>query len=231
MVALAASPIAQIVIPMFSGPDLDGFATKIQNVVADLASKRPCGWIVDLRGNGGGNIWPMMAGVGPILGEGEPGGVLRASGAKDKWFYENGRAGLRSDTEHPYFAKTTGAPVNLKDAPPVAVLIDRETGSSGEGIAVAFRGRSGTRFFGETTYGVATSTFPYALSDGAQLFLVTGVMVDRKDNEYPLGVKPDQEILSDVSISTSDPVIRAASEWLPPVRGHAVPPETNAGLT
>jgi len=214
MVALAASPIAQIVIPMFSGPDLGGFATKIQNVVADLASKKPCGWIVDLRGNGGGNIWPMMAGVGPILGEGEPGGVLHAGGARDKWFYENGRAGMRGDAEHPYYAKTTGAPVRLNGSPPVAVLIDRETGSSGEGIAVAFRGRSDTRFFGEATYGVATSTFPYALSDGAQLFLVTGVMVDRKGNEYPFGIKPDQEILSDVSISTSDPVIGAASEWL-----------------
>jgi carboxyl-terminal processing protease len=99
-------------------------------------------------------------------------------------------------------------------APAAAVLIDRETGSSGEGIAVAFRGRPDTRFFGEATYGAATSTFPYTLSDGAQIFLVTGVMIDRKGNEYPSGVTPDQEILSDFSISSHDPVIRAASEWL-----------------
>ena len=31
------------------------------------------GWIVDLRGNSGGNMWPMLAGVGPVLGEGVAG--------------------------------------------------------------------------------------------------------------------------------------------------------------
>jgi C-terminal processing protease CtpA/Prc len=76
MVAAAASPIAQLVIPLFSSPDkneVDAYATKVQSVIADLVSKKPCGWIVDLRGNGGGNIWAMLAGVGPILGEGELG--------------------------------------------------------------------------------------------------------------------------------------------------------------
>ena len=105
-------------------------------------------------------------------------------------------------------------PVHLTGMPPVAVLIDRDTGSSGEGIAIAFRSRPYTRFFGESTYGAATSTFPYTLSDGAQIFLVTGVMLDGKGNEYPDGVAPDQEILSGATISTSDPVIRTASEWL-----------------
>jgi C-terminal processing protease CtpA/Prc len=28
------------------------------------------GWIVDLRNNGGGNMWPMLTGIGSILGEG-----------------------------------------------------------------------------------------------------------------------------------------------------------------
>lgn len=212
MVVPSASPVAQIVIPLFSGPDLDGFATKIQGVIADLASKHPCGWIVDLRGNGGGNMWPMLAGAGPILGEGEPGGFLHG-GTQNKWFYESGAAGERN-SDRPYYAKSNGAAMRLRDRPPVAVLIDRDTGSSGEGIAVAFRGRPDTRFFGETTYGVATSTFPFALSDGAQLYLVTAVMVDRNGKEYPFGIQPDQEILSDVSISTNDPVIRAASDWL-----------------
>ena len=43
---------------------------------------------------------------------------------------------------------------------------------------------------------------------------MTGVMLDRRGNEYPDGVTPDQEILSEATISTNDPVIRAASEWL-----------------
>jgi len=210
MVVGAAKPIAQVVIPLFSGPDLDGFATKIQGVIADLAAKKPCGWIVDLRGNGGGNIWPMMAGVGPILGEGPLGG---------HWYYENGRSGDRADKDDPYYAKSNGPPVKLSGTPPVAVLIDRDTASSGEGIAIAFRGRPGTRFFGESTAGLATSTFPYELSDGAKMYLVIGAMVDRSGSEYPLGVAPDDEILSETSITTTDPVIRGAAEWLSAQRG------------
>lgn len=33
-------------------------------------------WIVDLRGNYGGNMYPMLAGIGPILGKGSPATLL-----------------------------------------------------------------------------------------------------------------------------------------------------------
>jgi hypothetical protein len=42
-----------------------------------------------------------------------------------------------------------------KRTPKVAVLIDRRTGSSGEAIAIAFRGRPETRFFGDHTEGAS----------------------------------------------------------------------------
>lgn len=217
MVSGSPSPVAQIVIPFFSGrdrKDIDDFATTVQRLIAELAAKSPCGWIVDLRGNGGGNLWAMLAGVGPILGEGEPGASLQEDGTKGLWYYGDGKAGWRNDPKDPDYARTTAAPVKLPAIPPVAVLIDRDTGSSGEGLAIAFLRRPDTWFFGETTYGAATSTFPYKLSDGADLFLVTGVMVDRKGNEYPDGVSPDEEVLSESTISTVDPVIHAASQWL-----------------
>ena len=96
--------------------------------------------------------------MGPILGEGEPGAALQADGTQRRWFYEGGTAGWRNDTNDPYYARTIRSPVRLTLMPPVAVLIDRDTGSSGEGIAIAFRSRPDTRFFGESTYGAATST-------------------------------------------------------------------------
>jgi hypothetical protein len=210
-------PTAQVVVPLFSSAErseIDAFATKLQSVIRELAERQPRGWIVDLRGNGGGNLWAMMAGVGPILGEGDSGASLQADGTKGQWYYSEGKAGWRNDTKDPYYARITGEPVRVAGTPPVAVLLDRATGSSGEGIAIAFRGRPDTRFFGESTYGAATSTSPYTLSDGAQLFLVTGVMVDRRGLEYPDGIIPDEEIVSEVTISTADPVIHAAAEWI-----------------
>ena len=173
MVISSTCPLAQVVIPLFSSQerkDIDDYASKVQNVIGELALKNPRGWIVDLRGNGGGNMWAMLAGIGPILGDGEPGAALKGEGTMGTWYYEDGKAGWRNDAKDSYYARTVGAAMRLTGTPPVAVLIDRDTGSSGEGIAIAFRGRPDTRFFGESTAGAATSTFPYTLSDGAQIF-------------------------------------------------------------
>ena len=38
------------------------------------------GWIVDLRQNGGGDMWPMLAGVGPVLGDGPAGSFVFPAG-------------------------------------------------------------------------------------------------------------------------------------------------------
>lgn len=40
------------------------------------------------------NMWPMLAGVGPVLGEGARlGGFMDASGSITHWFYMNGASG------------------------------------------------------------------------------------------------------------------------------------------
>jgi len=62
--------IAYLVVPHFSPEDdVDGvqFETRLQQLIAALDQQHPRGWIIDLRGNGGGNIWPMLAGLGPLL--------------------------------------------------------------------------------------------------------------------------------------------------------------------
>jgi hypothetical protein len=208
MIPHAPVALAIIVVPSFAGSrgEVDEYATNVQRAIAERLAEKPCGWVVDLRGNGGGNIWAMLAGVGPILGEGNLG--------KSPRYYENGKAGVRDDKENPDYAKSNAPAVHLASAPPVAVLIDRDTGSSGEGIAIDFEARPETRLFGEFTFGAATATFPYELSDGATLYLVIGAMRDRSGKEYPDGVPPDQEVVSEATIITTDPVVHAASEWL-----------------
>jgi carboxyl-terminal processing protease len=104
MVAPATKPLAHIVIPFFYSQDrtaVNDYATKVQDSIAVLALKKPCGWIVDLRGNGGGNMWAMLAGIGPILGEGEPGASLGKDGIKRKWFYETAELALGAMTRTP----------------------------------------------------------------------------------------------------------------------------------
>jgi len=40
------------------------------------------------------------------------------------------------------------------------------------------------------------------------------VMIDRGGEQVEFGVTPDEEILSEATISNNDPVIRRASQWL-----------------
>ncbi len=104
----------------------------------------------------------------------------------------------------------------MADTPNVAVLIDGGTGSSGEAIAIAFRGRPHTRFFGEHTEGVSTVNETFALSDGASMWLTIGVGADRSGKQYLDGFAPDEVIHYGDKIvpDDKDPVLQAALKWL-----------------
>ncbi|WP_409476759.1 S41 family peptidase [Stenotrophomonas sp. Y-13] len=90
----------------------------------------------------------------------------------------------------------------------VAVLVGPGTASSGEGVAIAFRARPGTRFLGQPTAGLATSNTTFPLPDGGALFLTTSAMADREGTEYPQGIVPESVVRDEQDAFT------AAKEWL-----------------
>jgi C-terminal processing protease CtpA/Prc len=98
----------------------------------------------------------------------------------------------------------------------VAVLIDKGTGSSGEAIAIAFRGRPYTRFFGEHTQGASTANEEFTLSDGAIMWLTIGVDADRTGRQYIDGFDPDEAFHGAAKIVSDDqdPVLQGALRWL-----------------
>jgi carboxyl-terminal processing protease len=201
-------------------PETDGqfiaYETNLQRIVADLDKSHPAGWVVDLRGNVGGNMWPMLAGIGPLLGEGDHLGEFFTLDSHSTWKYRNGvTAEIEDGKEDPYPA-VAGAPYKLAGNPKVAVLIDRGTGSSGEAIAIAFRGRLETRFFGDHTQGASTANDIVKLSDGASIWLTIGVDADRTGKQYMDGFDPDEAIrLGDkVLPDDQDPVLQGALRWL-----------------
>ncbi len=50
--------------------DIEKESQKIRNAVIKISENKVKKWILDLRYNGGGNMHPMMAGLGPLIGEG-----------------------------------------------------------------------------------------------------------------------------------------------------------------
>ncbi|MER5731969.1 S41 family peptidase [Streptomyces sp. NPDC002138] len=170
-----------------------------------------CGWILDLRQNGGGNVWPMFAVAAPLLGEGTVGSFVSPDGSRTPWYVKNRRPGLNGE-ESPWGpADAVGTP-----DPTVAVLTDGGTASAAEAVLIAFKGRPDTRTFGSATYGVPTSNDGFPLSDGAVISLTTALDADRGGRIYDGAVPPDSEVPTsrpDIGTDRDEP-LRAATAWL-----------------
>jgi C-terminal processing protease CtpA/Prc len=173
-----------------SGAQATAFATAVQGAIASADRDDLAGWIVDVRGNGGGNMWPMLAGVGPVLGEGRVGYFIDPAGAESFWEYRAGEALL-----HGTLLQRVDRPYRLRrGSPRVAVLIDNGTVSSGEAVVVSFQRRPDTRFFGTATCGLSTANQQFEMSDGASLLLTVSVMADRTKFLYGGPIAPDEEV-------------------------------------
>jgi hypothetical protein len=214
---LLTGGIGYVTMPGFAGGDASvaqAFAAHVQRTIADVDASRPCGWIVDLRGNVGGNLWPMLAGLGPIVGEGAAGFIV-ADTVRRAWEYRDGASRLGGDP-----VVVVPAPHRLSAVdPPVAVLTGRTTASSGEALAIAFRGRPNARSFGQPTRGMSTSTLSVRLSDGAVMALATAVFADRTGRGYGSVIEPDEVLpIEPRSLaedqSAEDRTVARAGAWL-----------------
>jgi carboxyl-terminal processing protease len=209
-----------VALPRCTAKDNDGlliYAADVRRILTDLSGQSPKGWIIDLRGNTGGNMWPMLTGIGPILGDGIVGSFVAADGNMT-WFYQDGRTGTRNPAGLETVSLTLDdSPVLVAPSAPVAVLVDSSTASSAEAITIAFHGRPETRFFGTRTAGKSTAVQPFKLDDGAELYLTTAIDADRTGKPYPNGFTPDEIIpfnSSTMPQTSNDPVVLAAQNWL-----------------
>lgn len=183
------------------------YAQGLQRLIREVDASHPCGWAVDLRGNRGGSMWAMLAGVGPVLGEGQLGVFVYADGHSQPWAYREGQALLEGQVllavPSPWVLSTS--------LPPVAVLTDGMTVSSGEALALAFRGCPGTRSFGQPTAGYSSAIENYYLDDGSMLGLTVAVFGDRDGVSFSGGPVPPDEI---VALAAGGDVPVEAVNWL-----------------
>jgi C-terminal processing protease CtpA/Prc len=94
------------------------------------------------------------------------------------------------------------------------VLTSRATASSGEAVAISFKGRPRTRSFGIPTRGLSTSNAVFRLRDGATMFLTVATMADRTGRLYGSAVDVDEET-EDVQLApTAGAPVDASISWL-----------------
>ncbi|AZQ58277.1 peptidase S41 [Maribacter sp. MJ134] len=184
--------------------EIIAFAQGLQDVIRDKDSSNLKGWIVDLRVNTGGNMWPMLAGIGPILGEGIAGYFIGANGDETSWEFSQGKAisGFNTiiDIQDSYNL--------INPNPKVAVLLDNATASSGEVMAISFINRDNSASFGTSTCGLSTGNTSFSLSDNSNLLLTTVVLADRQKNTFGDRIIPNFEASEDEIIARAIEYIR-----------------------
>ena len=156
------------------------------------------GVVLDLRGNTGGDMGPMATAVSSLLPDGElvyyhyrsydvpvtlKNGVVSNAGTGGKSLYPDEKLNV-----------------------PVAILTDDMTASSGEALALCFRGRENTRTFGAPTAGYTSVNMLYNMYDGAQMYLTVAFDKARTGEIFKeTPIEPD--------VATDSP-LEAAIEWL-----------------
>ncbi|MCP1386747.1 S41 family peptidase [Corynebacterium sp. TA-R-1] len=157
-----------------------------------------CGAIVDLRGNTGGNMYPMLAGVSPLLPDG-PAFFFQ---------FQAGEMPIEIDGNSVTPAGTALSQPVGKWEVPLAVLVDDHTASSGEAVMLAFRGLDRSRSFGSPTAGYASSNSVFDFPDGSALLITQAWDKARTGEVFGEDpVPPD----TDVRLSGTVP---AAKDWL-----------------
>lgn len=186
------------------GEDVARAYTAAVRSALDRMDQEPlCGWIVDLRGNGGGNMWPMLRGLDPLLGDPPFGAFVMGQAQVQQWIRANGAiypAPATVPGSRPAFALA-------HQAAPLAVLIGPETSSSGEMVAIALIGRPGVRSFGSRSAGFSTANRVHPLPDGAQLVITETTVRDRLGRDYSGPIAPEEQVAPELAE-------RAATQWL-----------------
>jgi hypothetical protein len=185
------------------GAAADQYAEAVQQAIRTADRPGLIGWIVDLREDRGGNMWPMIAGLGPILGEGIIGWIIYNNREYEREY----QAGAALSLKEP-FARVVVPYTLIRPSPKIAVLTADTTNSAGEAITVFLKGRPDTRSFGAPTCGHHHLLATFWMSNGAILTLKTAHNADRLKRTYAGRVVPDE-----VAVGPGEAVSRAIA-WL-----------------
>lgn len=220
-----ADGVGYLLMPGCSAGDVEGlrrYARAARGEIARLSEAGARGWVIDLRLNGGGNLWPMLLGAAPLLGEGpvmatvrdgkgeieSRYGVTREHGAWIDWGrgFETQLALVDGVAERSWEPRGR--------AEPIAVVLGPWTMSSGEALAIAMASSRGAKTFGEPTAGLTTITNVFPLSDGSMLILPVSQMAGVDGKVVSGRMTPDVVVEFSGWPEAGDGASEAARRWV-----------------
>ncbi|MCD2424561.1 S41 family peptidase [Niabella pedocola] len=206
---LLPGDIGYISVPGFGSTNdsaMTVFAQNIQHLVKKLDTEHTIrGWIIDLRKNTGGNMYPMIAGLGSFLDKGPLGYFVRGR-SKNPWFFSG-----RGNKAWSGSAVVPDAYTVTQRKNKIALLVGPMTASSGEFTTISFIGQANTRLFGQPTAGYTTANSTFKLSNGSSLLLATTYAADRKKKNHIGRITPDTVVAPS---KDKDADMEAAANWI-----------------
>jgi len=169
----------------------------IQHRICGMLDQRIKGCIVDLRLNTGGNMYPMLSGLYPLLGN----NVLLHTTFPDSsvqftWGLQKGNLYAMNNNQEKTMLTELNAPCKPSENMQVMVLVGPVTMSSGQATAVAFVKRNNTLIIGEPTAdGYITAKNYYPFGNGIVLNMSSGFISDRENTIYTRLLNPQLWIL------------------------------------
>lgn len=211
--------IAYVRVPSFQVFDklqINNYAQSLYDSICELASNKAKGFIIDLRLNGGGNIYPMLSGLSLLLGNNTisyetdiHGSISRVWEIKKENFIIGGYQTTEISAKRKIKSKIQTIPI--------VVLIGPVTKSSGSMTAISFKKRQNTIFIGEPSAdGYTTSNGYFQFTPTLTLNFATNFVADRKMNIYKSTVNPDIFVYHGDNFENllKDEKIKLAIQWL-----------------
>jgi carboxyl-terminal processing protease len=188
--ALPSQPtIGVVAISWFS----DRTADEVKQAFGALQEQGVEGFILDLRGNGGGLLTAAVETARAFLSS----GIIA---------YEE-----RKDEPETVYAANEPGPFSSK---PLVVIVDNSTASAAELLAAALQQNDRARLVGQPTYGKGTVQAVLPLSDGSSLHVTTAAWLTPNHIRLgPEGLQPDL-VISGESSNSGDPDLAAAAALL-----------------
>ncbi|NVJ47377.1 MAG: S41 family peptidase [Cytophagia bacterium] len=190
---------------------MQSHAQNFHQQICEIYEQNPEGWIIDLRLNTGGNMYPMISSISAIVGEGDFAYQVDRNGNKTNWSIK-GLAVMQGKDTITSLIKTCLPDLSSER---LVVLTSQMTGSSGEITALAVSKRPNTYFIGEQTAGFMTSNELIRLPQEVFLLLAHAHEAN-SDGELVNKITPDLEMIEGDSFSNllEDTKVQKAISWL-----------------
>lgn len=170
-VTMIEDSICMIHLPAFAGDDEN--CLRYARTVLDSIPDTVKGVCIDIRGNHGGNMYPMIAAVHRFL----PDDIFLKFKMRRRF-----QSVMPIDKE--FVAKIVGIDIEPRINCPVAILTDEATASSGEAVLLSFRGLDNARVFGSPTAGYASANESIIFYNGSILALTVSCDIARTDEVF-----------------------------------------------